>query len=78
MNYGPVSFAGVATAMGAAAATAGTEADLVTALDAALHRDGPTVIDTAVDPGCYPAVMELSRGDAGRRAVPGLAEAGGS
>ena len=78
VNYGPVSFAGVATAMGAAAATAGTEAGLVTALDAALHRDGPTVIDTAVDPGCYPAVMELSRGDAGRRAVPGLAEAGGS
>ena len=78
VDYGPVSFAGVATAMGAAAATAGTEADLVAALDAALRRDGPTVIDTAVDPVCYPAVMELSRGDAGRRAVPGLTEAGGS
>jgi acetolactate synthase I/II/III large subunit len=77
VDYGPVSFAGVATAMGAAAAAAGTEAELVTALDAALRRDGPTVIDAAVDPACYPAVMELIRGDAGRRAVPGLTEAGG-
>jgi acetolactate synthase I/II/III large subunit len=77
VDYGPVSFAGVATAMGAAAAAAGTEAELVTALDAALRRDGPTVIDAAVDPACYPAVMELTRGDAGRRAVPGLTTAGG-
>ena len=77
VDYGPVSFAGVATAMGAAAAAAGTEAELATALDAALRRDGPTVIDVAVDPACYPAVMELSRGDAGRRDVPGLTQAGG-
>jgi len=77
VDYGPVSFAGVATAMGAAAAAAGTEAELVAALDAALRRDGPTVIDAAVDPACYPAVMELTRGDAGRRAVPGLTKAGG-
>ena len=77
VDYGPVSFAGVATAMGAAAAAAGTEAELISALDAALRRDGPTVIDVAVDPACYPAVMELSRGDAGRRDVPGLIEAGG-
>jgi acetolactate synthase I/II/III large subunit len=77
VDYGPVSFAGVATAMGAAAVAAGTEAELAAALDAALRRDGPTVIDVAVDPACYPAVMELSRGDAGRRDVPGLTEAGG-
>ena len=77
VDYGPVSFAGVATAMGAAAAAAGTGAELATALDAALRRGGPTVIDVAVDPACYPAVMELSRGDAGRRDVPGLTEAGG-
>jgi acetolactate synthase I/II/III large subunit len=77
VDYGPVSFAGVATAMGAAAAVASTEAELATGLDAALHRDGPTVIDVAVDPACYPAIMELSRGDAGRRDMPGLTEAGG-
>ena len=78
VDYGPVSFAGAATAMGAAAAAAGSEAELVTALGEALRRDGPTVIDAAVDPASYPAVMELSRGDAGRRAVPGLTEAGGA
>jgi len=77
VDYGPVSFAGVAAAMGAASAAAGAEAELVPALEAALRRDGPTVIDVAVDPACYPAVMELSRGDAGRRDVPGLTEAGG-
>jgi acetolactate synthase I/II/III large subunit len=77
VDYGPVSFAGVATSMGAAAAAAGTGAELATALDAALRRDGPTVVDVAVDPAGYPAVMELSRGDAGRRDVPGLTEAGG-
>jgi acetolactate synthase I/II/III large subunit len=78
VDYGPVSFAGVATAMGAAAAAAITEPGLVAALAAALRRDGPTVIDAAVDPACYPAVMELTRGDAGRRAVPGLIQAGGN
>jgi acetolactate synthase-1/2/3 large subunit len=77
VDYGPVSFAAVATAMGAGAAAAGTEADLAAALDAALRRNGPTVIDVAVDPACYPAVMELSRGDAGRRDGPGLTQAGG-
>jgi acetolactate synthase I/II/III large subunit len=77
VDYGPVAFAGVATAMGAAAAAARTEAELIAALDSALRRDGPTVIDAAVDPARYPAVMELSRGDAGRRDVPGLTEAGG-
>jgi len=77
VDSGPVSFAGVATAMGAAAAAAGTEPELIAALDAALRRDGPTVIDAAVDPACYPAVLELTRGDAGRRAVPGLTQAGG-
>jgi acetolactate synthase I/II/III large subunit len=76
VDYGPVSFAAVATAMGAGAAAAGTEADLAAALDAALRRNGPTVIDVAVDPACYPAVMELSRGDAGRRDGPGLTQAG--
>jgi len=77
VDYGPVSFAGVATAMGAAAAAAGTGAELAAELAAALRRDSPTVIDVKVDPACYPAVMELSRGDAGRRDVPGLTEAGG-
>ena len=30
------------------------------------------VIDAAVDPACYPAVMDLTRGQAGRRSVPAI------
>jgi len=60
-------------AMGAAGAAVGTERDLAAALADALRRPGPTVIDASVDPACYPAVMDLSRGLDGRRSVPGTA-----
>ena len=72
VSYHPVSFAAAATAMGAAAAAVTTEQGLATALAAALRRPGPTVIDASVDPASYPAVMDLSRGQAGRRSVPGI------
>ena len=72
VDYGPVSFAGAAEAMGAAAAVVSTEAELAQALAAALRRDGPTVIDAQVDPASYPVIMDLSRGEAGRQPVPGL------
>ena len=75
VSYRPVSFAAAATAMGAAAAAVTTEQDLATALAAALRRPGPTVIDASVDPASYPAVMDLSRGQAGRRSVPGISRA---
>jgi acetolactate synthase-1/2/3 large subunit len=71
VRYRPVSFAAAATALGAAGATVSTEPELAAALAAALRRPGPTVIDAAVDPACYPAVMDLTRGQAGRRPVPG-------
>jgi len=70
VGYGPVSFAGAATAMGAAAASVAGIAGLVAALAQALGREGPTVIDAQVDPAGYPAVMDLTRGAAGRRGVP--------
>ena len=38
----------------------------------ALASPGPTVIDAHIDPAGYPAVMDLSRGQAGRRSVPGI------
>jgi acetolactate synthase I/II/III large subunit len=41
----------------------------------ALRRPGPTVIDASVDPAGYLAVMDLSRGQAGRRSVPGVSRA---
>ncbi|MGD0242612.1 MAG: thiamine pyrophosphate-dependent enzyme [Streptosporangiaceae bacterium] len=72
VRYQPVSFAAAATALGAAGAAVSAEADLVAALAAALRRPGPTVIDANVDPACYPAVMDLTRGQAGRRSVPAI------
>jgi thiamine pyrophosphate-dependent acetolactate synthase large subunit-like protein len=53
--------------MGAAAAAVSTETELAAALSAASGQDGPTVIDARVDPAGYPAIMDLSRGEAGRR-----------
>jgi acetolactate synthase-1/2/3 large subunit len=73
VDYRPVSFAAIATAMGAAGASVAAETELAAALRQALGRDGPTVIDAAVDPACYPAVLQLSRGNAGRQPLPGLA-----
>ena len=75
VRYRPVSFAAAATAMGAAGTAVSTERDLATALAAALRLPGPTVIDASVDPAGYPAVMDLSRGQAGRRSVPGISRA---
>jgi acetolactate synthase-1/2/3 large subunit len=72
VGFGPVSYARAAEAMGAAAVAVSTEMDLAAALSAAAGRDGPTVIDIQVDPAGYPAIMDLSRGEAGRRPVPGL------
>ena len=75
VRYRPVSFAAAAAAMGAAGATVSTERDLAAALADALGRPSPTVIDASVDPAAYPAVMDLSRGQAGRRSVPGISRA---
>jgi acetolactate synthase-1/2/3 large subunit len=72
VRYRPVSFAAAAAAMGAAGAAVTSERELAAALADALARPGPTVIDASVDPACYPAVMDLSRGQAGRRSVPGI------
>ncbi|HYB87266.1 MAG TPA: thiamine pyrophosphate-dependent enzyme [Streptosporangiaceae bacterium] len=70
VGYGPASFAAIATAMGAAGASAGDTARLASELAAALGRDGPTVIDAMVDPATYPQVMDLTRGETGRRPPP--------
>jgi acetolactate synthase I/II/III large subunit len=75
VSYRPVSFAAAAVALGAAGTAVGTERDLAAALADALRRPGPTVIDASVDPACYPEVMDLSRGQAGRRSVPGTGRA---
>jgi acetolactate synthase I/II/III large subunit len=66
VDYGPASFAVIATALGAAGIRVTDTQGLVSALNQALDRNGPTVIDAQVDPACYPAVLELTRGEAGR------------
>ena len=66
VGYRPASFAAAATAMGAAGAAVSDAAGLASELAAALDRDGPTVIDASIDPATYPAVMDLTRGEAGR------------
>jgi acetolactate synthase I/II/III large subunit len=71
VGYRPASFAAVATALGAAGAAVSDAARLAAELAAALNRDGPTVIDASIDPATYPAVMDLTRGEAGRRPATG-------
>jgi acetolactate synthase I/II/III large subunit len=75
VRYRPTSFAAAAAAMGAAGAAVTSERELAAALTDALARPGPTLIDAHVDPASYPAVMDLSRGQAGRRSVPGISRA---
>jgi len=75
VRYRLVSFAAAAAAMGAAGAAVTSERELAAALADALARPGPTVIDAGVDPAGYPAIMDLSRGQAGRRSVPGIGRA---
>jgi len=66
VGYGRTSFAAAAAAMGAAAAAVTDQAELAAALAAALGRAGPTLIDARVDPAGYPAILDLTRGQAGR------------
>jgi acetolactate synthase I/II/III large subunit len=66
VGYGRTSFAAAAAAMGAAAAAVTDQAELAAALAAALGRAGPTLIDACVDPAGYPAILDLTRGQAGR------------
>jgi acetolactate synthase I/II/III large subunit len=66
VGYGRTSFAAAAAAMGAAAAAVTDQAELAAALAAALGRTGPTLIDARVDPAGYPAILDLTRGQAGR------------
>ena len=70
VDFGPVSYARAAQALGAVGVAVSTERELAAALSAASGRDGPTIIDVPVDPAGYPAIMDLSRGEAGRRRCP--------
>jgi acetolactate synthase I/II/III large subunit len=72
VSYGRVSYAGAATALGAVGVTVSDARSLTDALNAAMARSLPTVIDVMIDPACYPSVLELTRGAAGRADRPRL------
>jgi acetolactate synthase I/II/III large subunit len=63
VDYGPASFAAIATALGAAGSRVTEIQGLSRALNQALGHNGPTVIDASVDPAAYPAILELTRGE---------------
>ena len=62
VRYAPVDFAATGRAMGLAAAQVGDPEGYRAALVEALRRDGPTLLDVAVDPAAYPAILEAIRG----------------
>ncbi len=58
----PVDFAMLARAMGATGAVAASEADLETALSAAMAADGPSILDVRIDPVAIAPAMGRNRG----------------
>lgn len=62
VRYSPIDFAAIGAACGIAAERVSDVASYEQALDRALERPGPTVLDVAVDPSAYPAVIDVIRG----------------
>jgi acetolactate synthase-1/2/3 large subunit len=62
VRYAPTDFAAVAAGYGLASRRVDDAASYRVAMDEALAADGPTLLDVAVDPSGYPAVMDAIRG----------------
>jgi acetolactate synthase-1/2/3 large subunit len=62
VRYGTVDFAGTAASLGVPSFRADNADELHDALAKALARRGPCLIDVAVDPAGYPAVLDAIRG----------------
>ena len=62
VRYAPTDFAAIAAGCGVAATRVGDVAAYREALQQALAADGPTLLDVAVDPSAYPAVIDVVRG----------------
>lgn len=62
VRFGSTDFAAVARGCGIASCTARTIDELADALEEALTRKGPFVIDTVVDPAGYGTVLDAIRG----------------
>ena len=70
VRYGTVDFAGTAASLGVPAFRADNGDELHDALAKALARRGPCLIDVAVDPAGYPAVLDAIRGGPSEGAGP--------
>ena len=62
VRLGSVSWQSIAEGLGAAASSASTPRDLDRALDQALKRAGPTVVEARIDPANYRAMLAAIRG----------------
>ena len=62
VSYAPTDFAAIAAGCGLASRRVDDVASYRQALDRALAADGPTLLDVAVDPSAYPAVIDVIRG----------------
>ena len=60
VGYSPISFAGVASAMGIESVTARNRSELTAGLTQSADR--PFLIDACIDGADYVAIMELARG----------------
>jgi acetolactate synthase I/II/III large subunit len=63
VRYAPINFAAVAAGCGLYVERAVDAASYRRAMEHALTRPGPTLIDVAVDPSAYPAILNAIRGD---------------
>ena len=62
VRYAATDFAAIGAGCGVAAERISDVASYRCALEEALSRDGPTLLDVAVDPSGYPAVIDVIRG----------------
>jgi acetolactate synthase-1/2/3 large subunit len=70
VRYGTVDFAGAAESLGVPAFRADNAEELHDALTKALARRGPCLVDVAVDPAGYPALLDTIRGGPSEGAGP--------
>jgi acetolactate synthase-1/2/3 large subunit len=63
VSYAPTNFAAVAAGFGIGARRVTDAGSYREALDAALHHRGPYLLDVAVDPSAYPAILAAIRGE---------------
>jgi acetolactate synthase I/II/III large subunit len=62
VSYASTDFAAVAAGFGIGAVRVADPASYRSAFEAALRRDGPSLLDVAVDPSSYPAILAAIRG----------------